>query len=249
MIEEARNRYDKLFGNKEIFKDDPDMNEIFGNFAFDEVLKNTNLTDRQQMLVILASHLAIGSVKGYKLHLAGALNLKVSPLELRELLYQVVPYIGMAKAYDFFEATNLVFKEKGIEVPSASTKTVTRENRFDKGLAVQESYFGKDNISAMRENAPRGQKHFQDFLSDYCFGDFYTREGLSDSDRELITFSLIASLGGCENQLRGHTAGNLSVGNDKDVLIGAVTVLCPYIGFPRTLNALNIINEVCKGGK
>ena len=247
MREDAKKRYNDLFDGKDIFKDDPDMNEIFGNFAFDEVLKNTNLNDRQQMLVILASHLANGAVKGYKLYLEVALNLKVSPLELKELLYQAVPYIGMAKAYDFFEVTNLVFKEKGIAVPIASTKTVTKENRFAKGLEVQERYFGKDNIAAMRENAPLDQKHFQDFLSDYCFGDFYTREGLTDSDRELITFSLIASLGGCENQLRGHTAGNLSVSNGKEVLIGAVTVLCPYIGFPRTLNALNIVNEVCKG--
>lgn len=247
MIEDAKKRYNDLFEGKDIFKDDPDMNEIFGNFAFDEVLKNTCLTDRQQMLVILASHLAVGSVKGYKLYLEGALNLKVSSIELKELLYQAVPYIGMAKAYDFFETTNLIFKEREIAVPIVSTKMVTREKRFAKGLKVQERYFGKDNIAAMKENAPLDQKHFQDFLSDYCFGDFYTREGLSDSDRELITFSLIASLGGCENQLRGHTAGNLSVGNGRDVLIGAVTVLCPYIGFPRTLNALNIINEVCKG--
>ncbi|MDD6286571.1 MAG: carboxymuconolactone decarboxylase family protein, partial [Methanobacteriaceae archaeon] len=63
--------------------------------------------------------------------------------------------------------------------------------------------------------------------------------------REIITFSIIASLRGCENQLRGHTGGNLSVGNTKEDLISAVTVLLPYNGFPRTLNALAIINEIC----
>lgn len=96
----------------------------------------------------------------------------------------------------------------------------------------------------MRNTSPENQIHFQDFLSGYCFGDFYTRGGLTDQDRELITFSLIATLGGCENQLRGHTAGNLSVGNTKEILLGAITVLCPFIGFPRTLNALAIVNEI-----
>jgi 4-carboxymuconolactone decarboxylase len=80
-------------------------------------------------------------------------------------------------------------------------------------------------------------------LEGYCFGDFYTRDGLDDPQRELITFVFIATLGGCENQLRGHTQGNLSVGNTKEKLISAITVILPYIGFPRSLNALSIINE------
>ena len=80
-------------------------------------------------------------------------------------------------------------------------------------------------------------------MSAYCFGDFYTRDALSNQDRELITFCILATLGGCENQLRGHVLANLNVGNDKEVLIDALTILLPYIGFPRTLNALAIINE------
>ena len=83
-----------------------------------------------------------------------------------------------------------------------------------------------------------------DFLG-YCFGDFYTRDGLNDQQRELITFTFIATLGGCENQLRGHTQGNLSVGNDKEKLVSVITIILPYIGFPRSFNALAIINEIC----
>ena len=61
---------------------------------------------------------------------------------------------------------------------------------------------------------------------------------------ELITFTFIATLGGCENQLRGHTQGNLAVGNTKETLISAITLILPYIGFPRALNALAIVNEI-----
>ena len=74
----------------------------------------------------------------------------------------------------------------------------------------------------------------------------YTREGLNDIQRELITFTFITTLGGCENQLRGHIQGNLSVGNDKEKLISAITVMLPYIGFPRSLNAISIVNEICE---
>jgi 4-carboxymuconolactone decarboxylase len=61
--------------------------------------------------------------------------------------------------------------------------------------------------------------------------------------RELLTLSMIVSLGGCEPQLAGHVAANLSVGNDRQVLIGRITQLLPAIGYPRTLNAIRVINE------
>ncbi len=90
------------------------------------------------------------------------------------------------------------------------------------------------------------QQHFNRFLEGFCFGDFYTRDGLTEQQREFITFVLIASLGSCENQLRAHTRANLKIGNDKEKLISAITVVMPYIGFPKTLNALDIVNEICK---
>lgn len=138
---------------------------------------------------------------------------------------------------------NAVFKKLGISLPLESQKQVTEETRFDKGLQVQKNIFG-NRIDKMRDNAPGNQKHLQDYLSAYCFGDTYTRGGLDLKMRELLTFSAIALLGGCENQLRGHIQGNVSVGNDKETLISAITVCMPYIGFPRTLNALACINEI-----
>ena len=84
------------------------------------------------------------------------------------------------------------------------------------------------------------------YLSEYCFGDFYTRKGLDLKTRELMTMVMLATLGGCENQLRGHVGANIIVGNSRELLIETITQCQPYIGFPRTLNAITIINEVTK---
>ena len=54
------------------------------------------------------------------------------------------------------------------------------------------------------------------------------------------------SLGGWEPQLKAHTAANFSVGNSKQDLIDTIMVAMPYIGFPRTLNALAVVNEIAK---
>jgi 4-carboxymuconolactone decarboxylase len=54
---------------------------------------------------------------------------------------------------------------------------------------------------------------------------------------------MLAPLGGCEPQLAGHVAANLAVGNDRTVLIGTLTQLLPFIGYPRILNALRVLND------
>jgi 4-carboxymuconolactone decarboxylase len=96
----------------------------------------------------------------------------------------------------------------------------------------------------MYKESPANQIHIQKYISANCFGDFLSRKGIDIKTRELLTFSMILSLGGCEPQLKGHIQGNLNVGNDKETLLCTVTQLLPYIGYPRTLNAIRCLNEV-----
>ena len=97
--------------------------------------------------------------------------------------------------------------------------------------------------------APDNQKHIQRYLSANCFGDYQTRTGLTVQQRELLTFSMLISLGGCESQVKGHIGGNVAVGNDKNILLAVVTQLLPYNGYPRTLNAIACLNEVIPENK
>ncbi|HEX8022832.1 carboxymuconolactone decarboxylase family protein, partial [Mucilaginibacter sp.] len=127
--------------------------------------------------------------------------------------------------------------------PLEGQSTTTPETRYDKGLAVQKSIFG-EAIDKMYQDAHDDQKHLQKYLSDNCFGDYYTRTGLDIKTRELVTFSVLIALGGVEPQVKGHVQGNLNVGNNRQTLINVTTQLLPYIGYPRTLNAIKCINEV-----
>ncbi|MFC7686693.1 carboxymuconolactone decarboxylase family protein [Ureibacillus sp. GCM10028918] len=99
-------------------------------------------------------------------------------------------------------------------------------------------------MAKMRENAPPNQKHIQDYLSAFSFGDFYTRGGLDLKTRELLTLCIISALGGAQSQVKAHVQGIVNVGNDKKLLITALTHCLPYMGFPRTLNALACVNEI-----
>lgn len=222
---------------------DPELFEIFSNFAFGEVLDYGNLDTKTRMMCILASCMAAGAQTEFRMMLEGALNAGVTPVEAREVVYQAVPYVGMARVIDFVHIANDVLTARGVALPLEGQSATSPNTRLEKGLAVQKAIFG-ERIDAMRASAPANQKHIQDYLSANCFGDYVARGGLDAKMRELLTFSMLLSLGGCESQLRGHIQGNLNVGNDKRTLLSVVTQLLPYVGYPRTLNAIACLNEV-----
>lgn len=243
---EARRFLNRLFsGETSVFGgEDPELAEIFANFALGEVPAHSDLDPRTRQLCTLASAVATRSRRLFRTLLETALNTGVSPVETKEVLYQAVPYAGMGCVADLLGVANETLRARGVELPLDPQGTTSSEDRFEKGLALQRSIFGAGNIDAMRAGAPDAEKHIQDFLSADCFGDYMTRSGLDIPTRELVTFSILVSLGGCESQVKGHIAGNVQVGNDRRKLMAVVTQLLPWIGYPRTLNAIRCLNEV-----
>lgn len=244
ITENAQRNHDALFPkhHSTLKHTDPELVELFDNWAFDEVQEHGGLDSRTRLMVQLAAIIACRSVNEYRIMLGGALNIGVTPIEAKEVVYQAVPYVGMAGVFDFLHATNEVMQDRGIGLPLEGQSTTDRNSRSRDGLALQK-YLFREQIGLMHSQTPRDLVHIQDYLTANCFGDFYTRKGIDLRTRELLTFSMIAALGGCEPQLGGHVAGNLSVGNDRQVLISAVTQLLPFIGYPRTLNAIKVIND------
>ncbi len=244
--EQAQKNHDQLFPGhvSAAAVTDPDLVEIFDNWAFDEVLREGNLEIQTRLMVQLAAILACQAVREYRAMLGAALNVGVTPVEVKEILYQSVPYVGMARAFDFIQATNEVLIERGVRLPLPSQSTTTPENRAEKGLALLKQIVGTEAIEKYRASVPADQQHIQSFLAAHCFGDHYTRTGIDVQTRELLTLSFLVALGGCDAQVKAHVAANLNVGNDRARLIDVITQLLPFIGYPRTLNALRAVDEV-----
>jgi 4-carboxymuconolactone decarboxylase len=227
ITDDARRNHDALFPNhvSALKVTDPELVEIFDNWAFDEVPKDAPLDARTRLMVQLAAIIACQAVSEYRVMLGGALNVGVTPVEAKEILYQAIPYVGMARVFDFLHATNEVFRSRGIELPLPPQSTTTPETRLEKGREVQRRILG-DRLEQMYAQAPRDQRHIQKHLSANCFGDWYTRTGLDLKTRELLTFSMLAAMGGCEPQLAGHVAANRMVGNDRALLVAVTTQSC-----------------------
>jgi len=246
VITEAANRNHETLcpDYKSILKDtDPEFIEVFDAFASGEVLAHGALDEGTRLKVILAALIASQSLGEFKVMVRAALNVGVTPIEVKEIVYQAVPYCGIAIVFDFLHATNEILESLGVKLPLEGQSTTSPETRFENGLALQKAIFG-DMIETLQAEAPKDQAHIQRFLSSNCFGDHVSRSGLELRLRELLTFSMLLSLGGCESQLRGHIRGNLNLGNDRSLLMDVITQVLPYVGYPRTLNAMRCLDEV-----
>lgn len=240
----ANEKYKELLKRDfSVSKEDEDLQNIFNNFVYGEVYSHGDLEPKLRELVTLVSLTASQGNGMIAEHVEAALNVGASAIEIKEALYQCAPYVGFPRVFAALEEANKVFKNKNIKLPLQSQATVSKDTRFEKGLAYQTNIFG-DIILNMHKNAPENLKHIQNYLSAMCFGDFYTRDGLDLKIRELLTFIMLISLGGAEPQATSHANANISMGNDKDILIKAITQCIPYIGYPRTLNAIAIINSI-----
>jgi 4-carboxymuconolactone decarboxylase len=242
----ARRNHDLLFPDhvSTLATTDPELIEVFDNFAFDEAVRDSTLDVRTRLMVQLSAIIASQAIGEYRAMLGAALNVGVTPVEAKEIVYQAVPYVGLAKVFDFIHATNEVLTERGVTLPLPSQSRTTADNRLQVGRQVQEQIVGADVVDKLYASAPADEQHIQRFLSANCFGDWVARGGIDIQTRELLTFSMLAALGGCDPQVKGHVSANLRVGNDRARLIDVATQLLPFIGYPRTLNALRAIDEV-----
>jgi 4-carboxymuconolactone decarboxylase len=251
----AKANHDQLFGDRvsTLARSDPELIEYFGNFAFGEVYADAARLDgtldlSTRLTVQLAAILAAGGLAEFRVVAAAAVTSGgVRPVELKEIVYQAVAYVGMARAFDFVHAANDVLTEAGVELPLAGQSASTPQTRLDYGKTVQGRIIGDDAVAARLDGTREDEVHFQRYLAANCFGDTVGRRGISLEVRELLTFSMLVALGGADAQVRGHVNANLRVGNTRARLLAVLTVLVPFIGYPRTLNGLAVLNEITGG--
>lgn len=221
---------------------DCEFMKIVEHFAFEEVVQEPGqeLPDDTRYMAILATLLGSQGIDVYKDMLPRALDGGVAPVMVKEIVYQAVDYLGIGRVMPFLSVTNDILSARGVTLPLPAQATTTMENRLEKGAEIQAKIFGEH----MKEAWKAG--HINRWLAANCFGDYYTRGGLDLRQRELITFCFLAAQGGCEPQLTAHAKGNMNLGNDKDFLIRVVSQCLPYIGFPRSLNAINCVNKAAE---
>lgn len=241
---------------KELFKgealpqnvDDAEMLAILQKYIFGEIFTIGDLDIKMREMLTVTSLTVQQTLPQLKAHINAALNVGVTPVELREAIYQCAPFIGFPKTLNALTFLNEVFKERGIQTPLKSTATTAEQERFAKGSAIQTPIYGNEIEESMKGLPKNMGKDVSRFLTEVCFGDFYTREGLDIKTRELLVISILVTTGNT-SVLKSHIKGNLKIGNSKETVTAAIIQCLPYVGFPNTLSALTAAKEVFNSNK
>ncbi len=242
----ARSRRDRLYAGVDPLLDtDPEFAEFFDNFALDMVPGQDDLDDATRFIAILAALLGCQGVDEFALQVPAALKAGVSAVEIREIVYQAVAYLGIGRVRPFFDTFNKIIAANGIDLPLPPQANASMEDHREKGTQAQVDIFG-DSMKDFWKSGREDKRHIKFWLAANCFGDYYTRNGLDLARREMITFCFLAAQGGCERQLTAHAKANIRMGNDRAFLIKTVSQCLPYIGYPRSLNAIACIDAACR---
>lgn len=225
-----------------LWETDAEFMERWENFALDEVVNEPGqqLPEPTRYMAILAALLGCQGKAAFAELLPQALAAGLSAVQLKEIVYQAVDYLGYGRVLPFLQLVNEVLAAQGIELPLPGQATSTPQDRLEKGAAAQAAIFGEHMRTAWQNG------HINRWLAANCFGDYYTRNGLDLAQREMITFCFLMAQGGCEPQLTAHARGNINLGNNREFLIKVVSQCLPYIGYPRSLNALACVDKAAE---
>ncbi|MBQ9057803.1 MAG: carboxymuconolactone decarboxylase family protein [Atopobiaceae bacterium] len=242
--EEAREFFGHLLMSRgdNLVENDPELLDILSCFAYD-VVHSVDLDDRTRYLAWLSTIIGCMGPDSFRSVAVCSLENALTPVELKELVYQSVAFLGISRALPFVRATNAVLERLEVEVPLPKQATIDHAHSLEAGEQVLVDIFGEQMRGFSKTGNP-DYPNINKWLTGNCFGQYYTRGGLSLADRELIAFCLIAGQGGCEAQLKTHIVGNLAVGNSRELLIKVVNSNLPLLGYPRTQNTLTIIDVV-----
>ena len=243
-IELCKKNYAALFGGEALSGQgtDPEMMDLLQKFIFGEVFQTGNLDIKTREMITCVTLTTMQTLPQLKAHIGASLNIGITPIEVRESIYLCAPFIGFPKTLNALATANEVFKERGIALPLEKQGMVNEQNRGTKGAEIQQPLYG-DAIKKALKDLPDGLGYdVARFLTEYGFGDIYTRGGLDLKTKELLVYAVITTLE-ADSQLRSHTLSNIKLGNDKSTLTSVVIQCLPYIGFPAAMKTLRIIQE------
>lgn len=82
------------------------------------------------------------------------------------------------------------------------------------------------------------------YVLEFIFGDLYSRTGLDLKTKQMLTITILATLGNAKPQLAYHIKCGLNIGITREEIIDIMTHLAGYAGFPAALNGVSTAKEI-----
>lgn len=221
--------------------------------AQDNPGKNVTLSPQEQRLVAIAASTGKGDLSKLKTELNGGLEAGLTVNQIKETLVQVYAYAGFPRSIRGLQTFMTVIDErkaKGMnDVVGAEASPINDErSKYERGKAILEE------LSGVPEKGPKtGYAAFapqiEIFLKEHLFADIFERDVLTHKERELVTVSILSSIGGVEPMLRSHLNLCLNVSLTPEQLQQFIGIIKQTIGKKEAKVAQQVLGEVLKDRK
>lgn len=223
------------------------LEPVFKRLLEDDVPERTSLDDRLANLLQTAAMTVLpahGGSEALAETFRRALFAGVSAEELLEVLVQTMAVAGMPAVISAERILHAELGEAGMGAPETRPSTAGAAERFEHGLAVEEKLFGREYLYAFHAGLREDERPLQlSLLSSWAYGETFGRAYLTDLERELVLLAaLVAS--GAREEIEMHVRAAKKLGATRADLIGLLTVLLPYTGFPKVRAGLALVNAV-----
>lgn len=116
---------------------------------------------------------------------------------------------------------------------------------FDKGMKIRREVVGDVYVDASLKNADDFSLPMQELVTQYCWGDVWSRPGLDRKARSLLNLGMIAALNRPE-ELAIHVRGAINNGVTKEEICEAFLQVAVYCGMPAGLGSFKVARQVFK---
>ena len=113
---------------------------------------------------------------------------------------------------------------------------------YERGLALRKEVLGEDYVARSFASADEFSRPMQELSTEYCWGNVWSREGLSRRDRSLLNIGMISALNR-PHELKLHVKAALTNGLSRDEIREALLQVAIYCGVPAGLDSTRIARE------
>lgn len=248
-LERSEQVYAQLFGPRDTGAPDtdPEFGRILRTYIFGDLFALGELDHRTRELITVTALATLQALPQLRGHLNAALNVGVEPVQLREAIYQLAPFMGFPRTLNAVAVLNEVLTAHGVELPLPDQGTTTDDDRHDRGQTIQAELYGTRMADSLASLPAPFAQAVPRLLTEWAFGDFATRGGLDTATRELLVLCALATVG-LEAQVRSHVAGAVAAGNSTETILAALAHLSGYAGFPAAVNAIRHVVPLTSDG-
>ena len=214
---------------------------------------NQELSEKQQAVIPIAAYTARGDLENLKPALANGLDTGLTINEIQEVMVHLYAYAGFPRSIRGLQTFMTVLDErkaKGINDPWGDEASPLDDDRskYERGKEILEQLTGVSQGGPRRGYAAFAPE-IEVFLKEHLFADLFERDVFNYSERELVTISVLSSIGGVEPMLRGHFSICLNLGLTPDQLQHFISIIGSTLGEKEAQDAQSVLTEVLKNYK